>query len=284
MDENFWLHLKNEFFEFLFSFGTHIIYAVVVIVLGILVIKLAKKLINRIMKKANTELSLQSFIISLSNLVLYALLIFAVGIIFGIKATSFLAIFGAMALGIGLALQGSLQNFAGGVLILLFKPFKIGDKVIIDGVFGVVNDISILYTTIESWSGIHYTMPNGKVSNNTVENRAKKEARRVQIELHFSFDEDFDRLREIITSAMAKHPKVIQDKPIQLWLSEFDSYSIKASARCWVPTWEFWGVYWDQIEAVKKALEENGVAMAIPKQEIYQPNRNDIKENKKSVA
>src|SRR5699024_9839018 len=187
--------------------------------------------------------------------------------------TTFLGIFGAAGIAIGLALQGSLANFAGGLLILVFKPFKIGDEVEIDGVEGEVIDINILYTRLSDWRGQHYTLPNGNVANNAVKNNTAEQFRRVQIELHFGHNEDFDRLREIITSTMIKHPGVVQDKPFQLWISNIQEYYIKTSARCWCKSDEYWGVYWAQEEAIKKALEENGIKLATPKQRIDLPKQ-----------
>ena len=273
VDENFWVHLKSELFDFLFTAGTKAIFAIVILVVGVFLVRALLRWIKRFMRKAKVELSLQTFIESLSIFFLYGILLFIIGRYLGIEASSFLAIFGAIGIAIGLALQGSLANFAGGILILMFKPFRVEDKVIIDGVFGVVDEINILYTRIRTWDGKIITMPNGKVSNNKVENRSILPDRRVQISLNFSFDEDFDELREIIITALAKHPKLVEGKPVQFWLSEMGDDCMKTSARCWAKTEEFWDVYWDQIEAVKKALDRNGIELAIPKRAIYQPDR-----------
>src|SRR5699024_10505499 len=130
--------------------------------------------------------------------ILYAILIFVVGLVIGVKATSFLAIFGAIGVAVGLGLQGSLSNFAGGLLILVFKPFRVGDEVIVNNIQGEVIDINILYTRMSDWRGEVYTLPNGNVANSAVKNNSADAYRRVQVELHFSYEVDFDRLREII--------------------------------------------------------------------------------------
>jgi|SRR5699024_484327 len=272
MDGSFLTHLGTKLDGFFYNFGPALIKAVIIFTVGVFLIQLLMHFISRLFEKYKVELSLKSFIESLSTFLLYGILIFIVGRILGIKGSTFLAIFGAIGLAIGLALQGSLENFAGGVLILMFKPFQVGDKVIINGVFGVVHEINILYTRIRTYDGKIFTMPNGKVSNSDVENRSILPYRRVQISLNFSFDEDIDELREIITSTMEKHPKLVDQKPVQFWVREMGDYCMKTSARCWTKTEGFWRVYWDQIEAIKKALEANNIELTIPKREIHQPD------------
>lgn len=268
MESSFWTHLSKGFLHFLHVAGTKIIYVALAIIIGIILIRISLKLIRRWMKKAEVELSLQSFLISLSTLLLYSILFFVIGVILGIKASAFVTAFGAAGIAIGLALQGSLANFAGGVLILLFRPFKIGDEVVIEGSDGVVDQIDILYTRIKTYDGKMITLPNGKVSNNKIINNTQLPMRRVDINLHFSLHEDVDRLRELLTNTMKKHPDIIKDKPVQVWLNEFGEYYMKLSARCWAPTPIFWDVYWDQIEAIKKALDKNEIPLEIPKQKM----------------
>ena len=270
MDLSIWKKLEEALIEFLIGFGPNVIYAIVALVGGIFVIKFVMAMLRRILRKAHIEPSLESFVQSLSNIMLYTMLIFIIGIILGIKASSFLAMFGAGALAIGFALQGSLANFAGGVLILAFKPFRVNDLVVINGNFGVIHKVDILYTRIQTYDGRIIIMPNGKVANNDVDNRSMEPYRRVEIKLNFSFEEDFDELREIITNALKTHPDLVKDKPIQVWLSEMGDYSMKVSARCWSETDDFWPVYWAQLEAVKKGLDKEGIKLAIPKRAIYQ--------------
>lgn len=265
-------HLKTETFDNFVEFVPRIIYALIFIAIGVFVIRFIMRSLRRIMDRSHTELSLRRFIESLSIAVLYAILAYLIGRTIGIKAATFIAAFSAIAVTIGLALQGSLANFAGGLLILIFKPFKIGDEVIIEDIEGEVIDINILYTIIDDWRGQHYTIPNGKVANGVVTNNSADDYRRVQIELHFSLEEDFDRVREVVTTAMKENPKAIQERPFQLWINRFEDYYMKTSARCWAKSSEYWSVYWEQEERIKKALEKNGIKMQIPKQVIEQPS------------
>lgn len=272
MLQKLWDDLRDDTFARFFDFAPRLIYAIVFTVIGIVVIRFIMRTLRRIMKKAKTELSLKRFIESLSVTILYAVLGYIIGRTLGIAATTFIAAFSAAAITIGLALQGSLANFAGGLLILIFKPFRIGDEVIIQDVEGEVIDINILYTVINDWRGQHYTIPNGKVADGVVTNNSAEEYRRVQIELHFAFEEDFDRLREIVTTAMKSNPMALQDRPFQLWINKFEDSYIKASARCWARGSEYWSVYWEQEEIIKKALEKHNIKMQIPKKAIEQPD------------
>lgn len=282
MDESIWIKLKEELFNFIIDIGPNLIYAIVALVLGIFMIKIIMRLLRGFLKRANIEPTLKTFVQSLSIFALYTLLIFVVGILLGIQASSFLAMFGAGALAIGFALQGSLSNFAGGVLILFFKPFKVNDLVVINGNFGVVHQIDILYTRIKTYDGRIITMPNGKVANDDMDNRSVEPYRRVEIKLNFSFEEDFDQLREIITNALKDHPGLVEDKPIQVWLNGIGDYSMQVSARCWSQSDDFWPMYWAQMEAVKKALDKNDIHLAIPKRAIFQGDNN--KEKKEAIA
>lgn len=162
MDQSIWKQLKEALISFLINFGPTVIYALVALILGLFVIKFVMRMLRSFLRKSRIELTLQTFILSLSIFALYALLIFVVGRILGIEASSFLAMFGAAALAIGFALQGSLANFAGGVLILAFKPFKFNDLVYINQHLGYVHKIDILYTRIKTFDGRIITMPNGK--------------------------------------------------------------------------------------------------------------------------
>lgn len=270
MDKSVWTHLEESLIKFVVNYGPNLLFAIVTLVIGIFVIKLIMRFLRKFLAKSKIEPTLTTFVQSLSIFVLYALLIFVVGRILGIEASSFLAMFGAAALAIGFALQGSLANFAGGVLILAFKPFKIGDLVYINEHLGIVHQIDILYTRIKTYDGRIITMPNGKVANDDMDNRSTAPYRRVEIDLNFSFEEDFDALRELLTDTLKKHPKIVEGQPIQVWLTGMGDYAMKVSARCWANSDDYWDIYFDQMEAVKRALDKNDIHLAIPKRAIYQ--------------
>ena len=269
MDTNFWIELKSQLLEFLIEIGPELIYALVTFILGVFLIKILMRLLRSALRKSKTELSLKTFVESLSIFLLYGFLFFIIGSILGIKTTSFIAVFGAAGIAIGLALQGSLSNFAGGVLILVFKPFKVGDLIYVNNNLGFVEKIDILYTRIKTFDGRIITMPNGNVSNSDVDNRTMEKYRRIDLNLKFSFDTDIDKVRQIIINGMNKHPKLARHLPVDVWLDEIGEYQMKLKARCWVESVEYWPAYWEQLEAVKKELDKEGIIIPIPKHAIY---------------
>jgi len=276
MDKDLILTFKSKILNFLIEIGPDVLIAIISFILGLFLIKVLKRILSRVLKRSNVELSLKTFIESLSTFVLYGFLIFIIGSILGIKSTSFLAIFGAAGIAIGLALQGSLSNFAGGLLILVFKPFKVGDLINVNNNLGHVEKIDILYTRIITFDGRVITMPNGNVSNSDVDNRTMEPNRRVDLNLKFSFDADIDQLRPIIIKAMSAHPKLAKHLPIDVWLDAIGEYELKLVARCWVESIEYWPAYWEQLEAVKKALDKEGIKIPLPSRTVYQGNQEEI--------
>lgn len=239
MNREFWYELKEKFLDYLLSVGPSILFAIIILFIGIFTIKLVMRLLNRILRKSKIELSLMSFLESLSIFLLYGFLFFVIGSILGIKAASFLAIFGAAGIAVGLALQGSLSNFAGGVLILVFKPFKVGDLIHVNNNLGFVQKIDILYTRIKTFDGRIITMPNGNVSNSDVDNRTMEESRRADLKLKFSYDTDIDLVRKIIIEALKKHPQVLKTPEPDVWIDEIGEYDMKIVARCWVASVDY---------------------------------------------
>lgn len=273
MDKNFWVQVKDTFLNFLKDIGPRAIYAIIALIIGVFCIKIAMQLLKRVLKKSKIELSLKTFVESLSVFVLWGFLIFIVGSILGIEASSFLAIFGAAGIAIGLALQGSLANFAGGVLILVFKPFKVGDLIKVNNILGFVEKIDILYTRVKTYDGLIVTMPNGNVSNSDVDNRTMEPYRRVGLDLKFNYDVDVDYIRKLLEETLNKHPLIIDDPAPDAWLDQIGEYELKFVARCWVKSEDYYPVYWEQLQAVKKALDENGIEIPIPKRSLYQPEQ-----------
>ncbi|MFB1022904.1 MAG: mechanosensitive ion channel family protein [Vicingaceae bacterium] len=262
--------LKLKSIKFIIEIGPQLIYSLIALIVGIFTIKLLMRLISKTMEKSKVELSLKTFIESTSVFVLYGLLFFAVGSIIGIKSTSFLAVFGAASIAVGLALQGSLSNFAGGLLILIFKPFKVGDLIYVNKNEGFVEKIDILYTRIKTFDGRVITMPNGNVSNSDVDNRTMEKYRRIDLKLKFAFNSDVEHLRKIIIRALRKNSQLAPNLPVDVWLDEIGEYELKVVARCWVNSVNYWPLFWEQLEAVKKELDLEGIEIPVPSRTIYQ--------------
>lgn len=270
MDISFLKSLKNYIQESLVYLGPKLIYSLVTLAVGILIIKMIMRILKATLRKSKVELSLKTFVESLSIFLLYGLLFTLIGSILGVKATSFLAIFGAAGIAIGLALQGSLANFAGGVLILVFKPFKVGDLIHVNSNTGFVKNIDILYTRIETFDGRVITMPNGNVANSDVDNRTMNPLRRMDLSLKFAFDIKMETIRPIILDAMKAHPIVEKDPEPDVWLDAIGESEIRVTARSWVESIHYWPTFWEQLEAVKKALDEHGIETPIPRRIVYQ--------------
>ena len=220
MNEEILLKIKTDLWGFMLDFGPKLVYAIVCLALGLILIKLTRRILKGILNKSKVELSLRTFIEILSKFLLYGLLFFVIGSLIGIESTSFLAIFGAAGIAIGLALQDSLSNFAEGLLILIFKPFKVGDLIQVNDKLGDVVKLDILHTRIKTFDGRIITMPNGNVSNSDLDNRTMEKYRRIDLKLKFSFDSDIDELRRIIIEAMSQNPKVVKSLEINVRMDE----------------------------------------------------------------
>lgn len=276
MNRNYWLELKTKILDFLVEIGPEIIFSLIILIIGIFSIKILMRMLKGALRKSKVELSLKTFVESLSIFVLYGFLFFIIGSVLGIKTTSFIAVFGAAGIAIGLALQGSLSNFAGGVLILVFKPFRVGDLIHVNNNLGFVQKIDILYTRIKTFDGRAITMPNGNVSNSDVDNRTMEKFRRIDLNLKFSFEENMEELRSMVITALNRHPKLAKEMPVDAWLDELGEYDMKIKARCWVESEEYWPAYWEQLEAVKKEIDARGIKLPIPRRAIYQEDKKAI--------
>lgn len=261
--------IQDQLSEYAISLSLKIVAAVVILIIGVLLIKLIRRLVGRAFKKADLEPSLRTFVQSLLSFLLYTSLIVVIGSTLGIETSSFVAILAAAGLAIGLALQGSLANFAGGVLILIFKPFKVDDLVKVNQTLGRVIKIDILYTRLRTFDNRVITIPNGTMANAEIDNRTMESTRRVDMVLRVSYETDIKNLRKLIVNTLKKHPRVLKEPAPDMWVDEFRDFDIKINMRCWVPSEEWWPVYWEQLESVKEALDQAGIKIPIPRQEMY---------------
>jgi small conductance mechanosensitive channel len=268
MQDPIWQKIQDKLIDFILSVGTDLLLALFILVVGYFSIRLLMILMAKSFRKYNVEPSLSSFIKSLTRFVLYTLLFVTVGTTLGIKTSSFVALIGAAGLAIGLALQGSLANFAGGVLILIFKPFKVGDEVKVNQYLGIIHSIDILYTRMATYDNRLITMPNGNLANADIDNWTMLGTRRVDLDLKFPYQTDVKQVREIILPTLKKHSLCLEKPEPDMWLDKLGEYDIRLTARCWCQSEDYWKVSWEQLEAVKEALEAADIAFSIPRQEI----------------
>ncbi len=237
-----------------------IVLGIVVLVLGTWLIRLTLKLVRRRFERRNVDLSLRDFLLSVIKISLYILLLLTVASTIGIKTTSFIAVMGAASLSIGLALQGSLSNFAGGVLILLFKPFRIGDYVeTATGAAGMVEKIDILYTTMRTEDGIAVFAPNGPLANTVITNYSSITRRRITYQIQVSAEADLGQVRQVIGDVLKADYRLLNTPRPEVRLAETTDTTAKLAVRTWTPKETYQEAYDGNLEAVKAALEKAGV-------------------------
>ncbi|WP_343328283.1 mechanosensitive ion channel family protein [Polaribacter staleyi] len=248
------------------EFTPKILVALAILIIGLLVIKLIVKTSRKVMNKGGLDLTLQKFLGNLIGWGLKILLIIAVISKLGVETTSFAAILAAAGLAVGLALQGSLANFAGGVLIMIFKPFKLGDLIEAQGEIGVVKEIEIFTTKLTGLSNKEIIIPNGTLSNGNIVNYTTEGTRRVDLTIGVSYDADIKQTKEVLMNVLTSHPKVLKDPAPGVTVSELADSSVNFAVRPWCKTEDYWNVYFDVTENVKLALDKAGIEIPYPHQ------------------
>ena len=250
--------------ELLIEYTPNVITALIILIVGLFLINIVIKSSKKIMIKRGVDLTLQKFLGNLSSWVLKILLFITVISKLGVATTSFAAIVASAGLAIGLALQGSLANFAGGVLIMIFRPFKIGDLVEAQGEIGAVKEIEIFTTKLTGLSNKEIIIPNGSLSNGTIINYTVEGTRRVDLIFGVSYDTDIKKTKEVLMQVLMQHPKVLKDPAPAVMVSELADSSVNFAVRPWCASADYWSVYFDITENTKIALDEAGIEIPYP--------------------
>lgn len=264
-----WEIIQNKLIDLAFQVGPALIKALLLFIIGRFVIRLLMKLLKKVLLKYEVDPSLSTFFKSFSSALLWILLIISIATTLGMEMTSFIAILGAAGLAVGLALQGSLSNFAGGVLILVFKPFKVGDTVEAQGTIGAVESIDILYTKVRNFDNKVVTIPNGALANNSITNYSLKPTRRVEMKVGVAYGTDLKRTRQVILDLLHKDERIHEDPAPVVYFGNFGDSSLDLTIRCWVDAADLWPVYWEKMEAIKDAFEENQIEIPFPQRVVY---------------
>lgn len=257
IDTQKWIDLATEY-------GLKIIGAILIWIIGSWIIKKILKTTRKVMTKSNYEESLQKFLTNLLGWGLKILLIITLLGTLGVPTTSFAAIIAAAGLAVGLALQGSLGNFAGGVLIMIFKPFKIGDLIEAQGELGVVKRIEIFTTKLTGLSNREVIIPNGALSNGNIINYTTEGTRRVDLTFGVSYDSDIKKAKEVLLTVLTSHPKVLKTPEPTVNVSALADSSINFAVRPWCNSEDYWAVYFGITENVKEALDKAGIEIPYP--------------------
>lgn len=271
-----WITLKEHALKLLLEYGPKIILAIVLLIVGLFLIKKVKKVLGKILTKKEVDVTAQKFIIDLLGVALKVLLFVSVLTMFGVATTSFVAIIGAAGLAIGLALQGTLQNFAGGVLILIFKPYKVGDLVSMQGETGVVKEIQIFNTLLNTAENKRVIIPNGAIMNANITNFSSEGMMRVDMKVGIAYDSDIKLAKNAIMKVLLADDRILNEpKPI-VAVGELADSAIVLEVRPYTTPADYWGVYFDTLEMVKEALDEVKISIPFPQTELTIKGNNEL--------
>ena len=254
----------------LIRFGVRMLLALVVFFIGVQLIKLIRKILRKSFEKRNVDVGVSRFLDSFVKAVLYILLLFMIASYFGLDVTSVVAVVGSAGVAIGLAVQGSLSNFAGGVLILLLQPFKIGDY-IKDGAGneGTVQEVQLFYTRLITPDRHIVVVPNGALANGNILNMSTVNERRMDIKVGISYDSDIRRAKEVLLGLLDEDPGVLQDQEKRVFVDELADSSVIVNLRCYSTNEMFWETKWRLTEKVKYALDEAGITIPFPQLDVH---------------
>lgn len=255
----------------LISFGLQVIMALIVFFVGRLVIKWIRKIVRRSFERSGADKGVEQFVDSLLKYGLYALLIFTLISGLGFDTTSVAALVASSGVAIGLALQGSLSNFAGGVLILLLKPFAVGDYIIEDtnGKEGTVKEIQIFYTKLTTIDNKTIVIPNGMLTNNSITNASAKDERQLDLRVGISYDADIKKVKSVIENVLVKDASIIKNEQILVFVDDLADSAVVLGIRAWVKNEEYWDTRWRMLEEIKLALDENEIEIPYPQMTVH---------------
>lgn len=258
----------NQFFQMfqdnlpnIVAFGLQVVFAFVFFIIGSKVISWIRKLVRRSMERADADTGVQQFVDSLLKFGLYAILLFSIATRFGVEPSSVAALIASAGVAVGLALQGSLSNFAGGILILLIKPFAVGDYIIVtgEGIEGTVKEIQIFYTKMATVDNQTVVVPNGILTDNSLTNVTARPERQLDLKVGISYDSDLRKAKSLIENMLLSHEDIIQDKDIKVFVDSLADSAVMIGLRAWVPTEKYWATRWQLLENIKLTFDEEGI-------------------------
>ena len=275
--ENFLSKLFEELASLSMSVGMKLLYAILILIVGHYVVKFIVASIDKAVKK-NQKLDEKidegagKFLLNTVNVALHVLIVITAALVLGVPATSFITVLGSAGLALGLALQGSLSNLAGGIMILVYRPFRVGDFIEVSGISGTVDEINFFYTVLHSLDNKRITVPNGTASNAVVTDYSALETRRVDFEFSAAYGSDVEKVKAILLAAASSEDKVLKDPAPVSYLSEHSDSSIKFILRCWCENADYWTVHFDIIEKINTEFAKNGIEIPFPQMDVHVKN------------
>lgn len=243
--------------------------AIVVFIVGSIIIRMITGAMKRLFEKKDYDETLERFLLSLTSIILKILLIVTVVTMLGVQMTSFVAILGGAGLAIGMALSGTLQNFAGGVMLLIFRPYKVGDVIEAQGHVGKVEEIQIFNTVLITPDNKTIIIPNSPISTDSIVNYSEQGSRRVDFTIGIGYDDDIDQAKEVILGVISKDERVHKDPAPFIAVAELADSSVNFTLRVWGDVADYWGIYFDNLEAIKKALDAANISIPYPQTDVH---------------
>lgn len=269
------LQYIQEHIPSLIGFGMRVILTIAFFFIGRLVINWIRRLSRAMLERSSADKGVEQFVDSLLKFGLNAILIFTIATKFGVDTASVAAIIASAGVALGLALQGSLSNFAGGVLILLLKPFVVGDYIIEDnhGNEGTVKEIQMFYTKLVTMDNRSVIIPNGMLTNNSLTNVTQMDERRLEVKVSISYESDLRRAKEVLWKLMERETRIDQEKERNIFVSELGMDGVEIGMRGWVKTGEYWPVKWQMLEDIKLTLDEEGIVIPYHQVEVQMKSK-----------
>ncbi len=263
--ENIWPAISS----FLETYGPAVLKALATLIIGWIVAKIITGVVRRLMIKSKVDPTLSGFAGKLTYMVLMTLVAISAIQTLGVATTSFVAVIGAAGLAIGFALQGSLANFAAGTMLILFRPFKVGDYVEAGGVSGIVEELEVFVTTLRTPDNKKVIVPNAIISGGTITNYSANPTRRIDLVFGIGYDDDLKKAKKILEEILAKDDRILKDPAVTIAVGELADSSVNFVVRPWVKTADYWDVHFDLTEAVKLEFDAQGISIPFPQQDVH---------------
>ena len=271
VDENYIQEYLEKLVPDLLNFGIQLLLAAFLYLVGKRVISFLRKFLRKSLERRNIDIGVRQFLDSVSKYYLYFVLWLTILTLFGITTASVIALLGSAGLTLGLALQGSLANFAGGVLILLLGPFHVGDYIVSGetGHEGTVKEISTFYTRIQTADNQTVMIPNGKLADGAIVNVTGQQTRRVDILVGIAYSADLKKAKQLLSALAEQETRKLADQPVNIFVSELADSSVVLGCRFWVRSEDYWQTKWDTLEAIKLTFDENGIEIPFPQVDVH---------------